>query len=77
MEDILELLLDYVANIIMRNDEGCTLLHLAAVRKGPDLVRLLLEHGAKTDERDMAGWTALHRACELGRLDTIIEHEQG
>lgn len=36
-----------------------------------DVIRLLMESGARVDERDSDGRTALHYACEYGKARCI------
>ena len=67
------------ANIEIREDEvgrphNLSALMIAAGRGGynyPDMTRLLLANGAKTDARDGSGWvTALHYAAASGHTET-------
>ena len=46
---------------------GGTALHLAAQYGHTDVVRVLLEHGARVDMRDPSGWRPLHWAAYTGR----------
>ncbi|XP_042867211.1 serine/threonine-protein phosphatase 6 regulatory ankyrin repeat subunit A-like isoform X3 [Penaeus japonicus] len=48
-----------------------TALHIACRRRETDLVRLLVEAGANTDEKNSAGQTALHIAAEEGDEATV------
>lgn len=48
---------------------GCTPLHFASIYNYPDLVRLLLEHGAKIDNQDTGGRTTLHFAAIYGHAE--------
>jgi len=51
----------------MKDKEGRTLLHLAVESADRDIVELLLNKGAKLDEKDdESGFTALHHAARLG-----------
>ncbi len=50
-----------------RNVRGETLLHLAVKQARPDLVRLLLAHGAVINARTRFGATPLHYAAYFGR----------
>jgi tyrosine-protein kinase len=66
---------------VSRNEDGSTPLHLAAEKGDPELVEVLLKHGADTSIRDSTGTTALHVAVrsdfahivrllvEVGRAD--------
>lgn len=47
--------------------DGRTLLHLAAVTAGDELVGQLLRGGVAIDAPDPQGWTALHFACAQGQ----------
>lgn len=49
------------------DDEGTTLLHLAANCKSPDIMQLLLENDANVDWQNEDGLTALHVAAMWGR----------
>jgi ankyrin repeat protein len=66
-------LLEQGANVNARvTYSGMTPLMLAASRlASPDMVRLLLEHGAEINMQDKSGWTALHCAVDVG-ADGII-----
>lgn len=44
-------------------------LNWAAINNRPELIRLLLRHGAKIDARNLTGFTALHHAAESGSLE--------
>ncbi len=55
-----------------RNAGGFTpLLSGTAGQADAELVRLLLEHGAWVDDRDLEGTTALHNAAWRGNLDVV------
>ena len=45
------------------DSQGNTALHWAAQRRRPDIVKLLLEHGADPNRRDKLGNSALHDAA--------------
>jgi len=50
------------------HSEGETLLHYAAIEGRTEAVKLLLEAGAKVDEKDdESGFTALHHAARFGK----------
>jgi ankyrin repeat protein len=55
------------ADAKMKTRDGKTLLHLAAVTSGVDLVETLVKGGATVDAKDPQGWTALHCACAQGQ----------
>jgi ankyrin repeat protein len=49
-----------------------TALHVAADHQGdPGFVRLLLDHGARTDAADSQGETPLHRAASAGSIESV------
>lgn len=52
-------------------------LHLATTQGTPELVRLLIQHGANVRQMDSRGVTVLHMAAAAGELELIhlfIEH---
>ena len=54
----------------LKDFTGKTPLHYAAVSTSDnqvEIVRLLIENGARVDERNLDGRTALHYACEYGK----------
>ncbi|RSM12328.1 hypothetical protein CEP52_002549 [Fusarium oligoseptatum] len=67
-------LLEKGANVAAQSSDGWAALYLAVYYKQPEVVRLLLEHGADVDQknkdidwrRPMGGVTALHAAAEIG-----------
>jgi ankyrin repeat protein len=60
--DIIELLLEWGAEIESRNRSGDTILFRAIVYKYPDLVKLLLRSGSNINAVDSSGATPLSRA---------------
>ena len=57
------------------NDQA-SLLHAAAKAGAADVVRLLLEAGARAALADEDGQTALHHAASEGHLDCVVELAQ-
>jgi ankyrin repeat protein len=49
----------------LRDEEGAPLLHHAVEALQPQLVRLVLGHGASTADMDAKGETALHRIADM------------
>ena len=55
----------------MYDDFNQTPLHIAAKRKRGDIIRIILENGAKIDALDCVGRTALHYACLYNNLENV------
>jgi ankyrin repeat protein len=53
-----------------RNQQGHTLLTAAAIHQWPKIVRLLLEHSAEPNARDLLGRTPLHHAA-MHSIDSV------
>src|SRR5262249_4752645 len=66
-----KMLLEYGAQVDVRNAIGRTPLICAALMPGGKVVRLLLEHGADVHAEDEDGTCALHQAAWLGDEATI------
>lgn len=69
---IARMIVDLGADIDMQNRQGNTALHLACLRRDPDMIQFLLERGAKTNLRNADGKTAeemmataYDKACEI------------
>jgi ankyrin repeat protein len=76
---LVSLLIDYGANVFVRNDNWETPLHLAARRADVDLLRVLLARDSSSeflDATDEAGISALLRAIESTDSDTVTPEDQ-
>jgi ankyrin repeat protein len=72
------LLLDRRVEINSRDDGGCTPLHVASREGYPDIVQLLLDHGAHVHVHANLGNTPLHRAATNGHTEAariLLEHD--
>jgi ankyrin repeat protein len=70
-KDIFELLLAKGADVSLKDKDGRTPLYLAAESADGDIVKLLLDKGAKIDTKDdKSGFTALHHAARFGNKNT-------
>ena len=78
--EMVQVLLEYGADVNTKNSVGCTPLDFASLggrHNEPRVARLLIEHGADPNTRDMVGLTPLHRASRSGRIEVLrllIEH---
>jgi ankyrin repeat protein len=73
--NLIKLLLPY-ANIEERDDAGhhggnTALIWESCGENNIEIIKLLLNHGAKVEAKDKAGWTALHWSTYNGREDAI------
>lgn len=69
------------ADVNNRDDAGLTPLHFSVIRNQPDMVRLLLSHGARMQESNMRRWSPLELAHRWKRRDTtaarlVLEKEE-
>uniref|UniRef100_M4BFL7 Rab-GAP TBC domain-containing protein n=1 Tax=Hyaloperonospora arabidopsidis (strain Emoy2) TaxID=559515 RepID=M4BFL7_HYAAE len=69
------------ADVDNRDDAGLTPLHFSVTRNQPDMVRLLLVHGARMQETSMRRPSALELAHRWARCDTtaarlVLEREE-
>ncbi len=70
--DATKLLLEEGANIdAVTGTYQRTPMMLASWNNKPKIVKLLLEHKARTDLKDNDGWTALHPAAFYGNLSVV------
>ncbi|MCO5567323.1 hypothetical protein L7F22_021013 [Adiantum nelumboides] len=69
--EIVLLLLEFMANLEMKNELCQTALHEAAAHGDLLIAELLLAHGAATDARNLAGWTPLHSAVMGGYAEMV------
>ena len=69
-KDTIELLLARGTDVNLKDKAGRTPLHLAVESAGADIVKLLLDKGARFNEKDdESGFTALHHAARFGNKD--------
>ncbi len=67
-----KLLLENGANVnAVTEEHQWTPIMLASWSEGSAIVKLLLEHNARTDLKDSGGWTALHHAANKGNLSAV------
>lgn len=69
--DIMDVLLDYGADVNVRTRFGSTPLHRASRKKTPEVAQLLLKRGADITLANDLGLTCLHHAVLRSRVDTI------
>jgi len=71
LKDTVELLLAKGADVNLKDKDGRTPWHLAAESADGDIVKLLLDKGARVSEKDdESGFTALHHAARFGNKNT-------
>ena len=79
-KDVVELLLEYGADIAAKRDDGSTvllLLHSSAYGGQWEVVKWLVEHGADVTAKGDGGSTVLHQAANGGHLEVVkwlVEH---
>lgn len=71
--------------INLENEEGVIAVHAAASEHHPIILEYLLLHGGAVNHADYLGFTALHRACDVGNsvsedvvlpvVQLLIEHD--
>ncbi|OMJ65876.1 hypothetical protein SteCoe_37480 [Stentor coeruleus] len=68
---ILNHLLPYRPNLLIKTQEGLSPIHIASGKGYIDFVLKLLENGVHIDERDSNNWTALHYAASQDFIELI------
>jgi len=68
---VVNVLLEYGANVAAVNNYGNTCLHVAAESHRPELVELMLRKGADIHAKNMYGATPLHEAARTHSNETI------
>ncbi|MEM6380637.1 MAG: ankyrin repeat domain-containing protein, partial [Bacteroidota bacterium] len=71
--EMLEFLLKAGANPDVASTEGATPMMNAVQSNKIDHLKVLIEHKADVNQQDNRGFTALHRAAEMGFIDIVIE----
>jgi hypothetical protein len=71
VDDVLSWLSQEEADPNKRDYTGRTPLHLAVMSSTPDIVRALVDHGARITARLADGRTALHLAAERGNVEMV------
>jgi uncharacterized protein len=71
--DTVEFLLGAGANVnqAARNKMNVAAIHAASAAGRPDIVRLLIEHGADVNARQQDGFTPLHEAALTGQIELV------
>ena len=72
-EKVVQLLLEYGANVDAKDKFGKTVLHTAVENGNIGIFKILLDSGANVDAQGMYGYTVLHSAVERG-CSVIVEH---
>ncbi|EED21298.1 ankyrin repeat protein [Talaromyces stipitatus ATCC 10500] len=70
-EDVVELLLEYGADVNARSDGGWTPFHNACDKGCEKIVRILLQAGADFNSQLLNGMTSLHLAAQAGHTDVV------
>ncbi|KAK6293139.1 protein phosphatase 1 regulatory subunit 16A [Coregonus clupeaformis] len=73
----IQVLVQSGADLNTQDDNGATLLHIAAANGYLSVGELLLEHRANVEQQDMDGWTALHAASCWGQIlmvELLVAH---
>ena len=78
-EEIIDLLLEYGADVHAVEKDNKCVLHFAAQSDNKDAVRKMIARGVSVDAEDKDGWTPLHKAAYYGSEDAaqvLIENGQ-
>ncbi|CAH0395704.1 unnamed protein product [Bemisia tabaci] len=70
-EILVQLALDYGANVDFISSKGRTALHWATRNGALPPVKILLKNGADVNKKDGKGWTPLHFAANQGHLEIV------
>jgi ankyrin repeat protein len=62
--NLVQLLLEYGANVDSRDEDDATVLHYASLMRDLEVAQTLLDHGANANAEDNWGRTPLHRVLE-------------
>ena len=65
-EEIVDLLLEYGADVYTNEEDRKTALHFAAQKDDEVMMRKMIERGLFLDAEDKDGWTPLHEAAYYG-----------
>ncbi len=60
-----------IATLELKDSAGRTPLHLAVSHCHPDVIKVLIEHGANVENRAEGGTTPMHLAAQEGCADAI------
>ncbi len=76
--EVAKRLIDFGANLEVRDERNWTALIIASAKGAEDVVKMLLESGARNDVHDMKGYSALHWAAYNGHsgvVKLLMEHK--
>lgn len=70
--NLVDLIIDHKADLNIRDNNGCCILHfLASLTGNYDKILYMLERGANPNNKDLHGYTPLHDAAMIGKLDYV------